>query len=325
MILLTVGWSRTFFGLHFPLPPVKIFPVQKRIVVGKFRDLAVVGITRGRQIGSSVVVSAVSYAQRCTQQAAKKLLAQVRNGGGTTGAPASGNSAAVAADSRLLGASAAPVGVRVRRIPRRPDDMTSARYRLSFTTGGLMVREAGVAVPLFLQLGDWVKVRDAIESENLLQARTVSSSQRIARELVQRLAELDEDELVLLTQASGAERGCLMWAAACRRYQLLGEFAEEVLRERFLLLAQTLEQSDFDSFIRARSIWHEELAALKDSTYRKLRSNVFLMMREAGLLSDDGRIVPTTFSESFAAVLTNRVGSDIRFFPSNDPIFRGAK
>ena len=41
-------------------------------------------------------------------------------------------------------------------------------------------------------------------------------------------------------------------------------------------------------------MWHEELAELKESTYRKLRSNVFLMLREAGLLSDNGRINPVS-------------------------------
>ena len=44
-------------------------------------------------------------------------------------------------------------------------------------------------------------------------------------------------------------------------------------------------------------MWHEELAELKESTYRKLRSNVFRMLREAGLLSDNGRIIPAVFSD----------------------------
>ena len=64
------------------------------------------------------------------------------------------------------------------------------------------------------------------------------------------------------------------------------------MRERFLLLALTLEHSEFDSFVRTKAMWHEELAELKESTYRKLRSNVFLMLHEAGLLSDHGHIIP---------------------------------
>ena len=201
--------------------------------------------------------------------------------------------------------------------------MTEHRYRLSFTAGGLLVREAGVAAPLYQRQGDWSKVRATLESENLLQGRTVSSGHRLAREVVQRLAELTDDEIDLLVDATSVERGHLMWAAACRRYSLLGEFAEEVLRERFLVLAPTLDHSDFDSFVRTKAMWHEELAELKESTYRKLRANAFLMLREAGLLSDNGRINPVMLTDRLAAVFANRTASDVRFFPTNESVAPG--
>ena len=123
---------------------------------------------------------------------------------------------------------------------------------------------------------------------------------------------LTDSEIELLIEATATERGYLMWAAACRRYSLIGDFAEEVLRERFLVLAETLGYGDFDSFIRGKALWHEEVANLKDSTVRKLRSNVFRMLVEAGLLSDDGRIVQAVLS----ARLANTLASDIRFFPA---------
>jgi hypothetical protein len=159
-----------------------------------------------------------------------------------------------------------------------------------------------------------------IESENLLQARTVSSGHRLAREVVQRLGELTDDEIDLLADATSVERGHLMWAAACRRYSLLGEFAEEVLRERFLLLAQTLDHSDFDSFVRTKATWHEELAELKESTYRKLRANVFLMLHEAGLLSDNGHITPVVLTDRLAVAFAKPPNSDARFFPTSNPV-----
>lgn len=198
--------------------------------------------------------------------------------------------------------------------------MTEHRYRLSFTTGGLLLREAGVAAALYQREVDWSKVRTIIESENLLQGRTVASRHRLAREVIQRLAELTDDEIDLIVDATSAERGHLMWAAACRRYSLLGEFAEEVLRERFLVLAPELDHSDFDSFAHMKAMWHQELAALKESTYRKLRSNIFLMLREAGLLSDKGRITPAVLTERLIAVFANGIASDVRFFPTNESV-----
>jgi len=195
---------------------------------------------------------------------------------------------------------------------------TGTRYRLSFTSGALLLREAMVAAPLYLRERDWAKVRAVVEDGNLLQARTLESGRRLTREVVQRVAVLTDEETELLADATPTERGHLLWAAACRRYDLIGEFAEEVVRERFLLLTPTLSHSDFDGFVREKAMWHEELVDLKESTLRKLRSNLFLMLQEAGLLSSDGHVLRAVLSQRVASVLVARTPSDMRFFPTND-------
>ena len=118
------------------------------------------------------------------------------------------------------------------------------------------MREAVIAAPMYLREHDWAKVRQLIDEDNLLQARTAATGSRLAREVAQRLAVLTDDEIELLVEATASERGHLLWAAACRRYELIGEFAEEVLRERFLLLTPTLDYEDFDSFVRGKALWH---------------------------------------------------------------------
>lgn len=192
----------------------------------------------------------------------------------------------------------------------------ASRYSLSFTSGALLMREAAIAAPLYLRERSWSKVRAAIEQDNLLQTRTLASSQRLTREVAQRLEVLSDSELELLIDATATERGHLLWAAVCRRYNLIGEFAEEVLRERYLLLAVSLDHDDFDSFVRSKALWHDELADLKDSTLRKLRSNVFRMLVEAGLLSDNGNIQQAVLSGRVTDALVARTPSDLRFFPT---------
>jgi hypothetical protein len=194
----------------------------------------------------------------------------------------------------------------------------SHRYKLSFTVGGLYLKSAPVAASLYRDLRDWAAVRAALDAENLLQARTTSSAKRWGRELVQRLAELDDEEIELLTDATIDERAQLMWAAACRRYELVGEFAEEVLRERFLLFATDLVGEHFNSFVRGKALWHEELAQLEVSTLRKLRTTLFLMMREAGFVTDEGIIVPTVISSRVRDQFARRNPSDVRYFPTRE-------
>lgn len=194
---------------------------------------------------------------------------------------------------------------------------THDRYALSFTSGALLTREAAIAASLYLDSRDWNAVRDQLRAENLLQARTSSSGFRLAREVAQRLAALTDDELELLQDASPSERGHLMWVAACRQYALIGDFAEEVVREKFLLLTPSLNYDDFDSFVLGKVLWHPELAEVKESTLQKLRSTVFRMLTDAGLLAS-GKIVHAPMSERVRDALDAHAPSDIKYFPTRD-------
>lgn len=192
------------------------------------------------------------------------------------------------------------------------------RYKLSFSTGGLYLQGAPMAARLYLDLYDWTAVRAALNADNLLQARTASSAKRLGRELVQRLGELTDSELALLMDATAEERAQIMWVAACRRYRLIAEFAEEVLRERFLLMAPDLTPEHFEAFLRGKMLWHPELAELEESTLRKLRTTLFLMLRQAAFVTAEGFIVPTVLSGRVREELVKRDPSDVRLFATRE-------
>lgn len=191
-----------------------------------------------------------------------------------------------------------------------------ARYALSFTSGALLVPEALVAAPLYLRERDWSTVRELIDKDNLLQSRTSSSGSRRARAVAQRLAVLSDDEVGMIVDATPTERGHLLWTAACRQYTFIAEFAEEVLRERFLTLAGTVTYEEYDSFFRSKALWHDELDDVAETSYGKLRQILFRMMVEAGLLTKQGQIEPALLSARVAECLHRRTPSDIRFFPT---------
>ena len=195
-------------------------------------------------------------------------------------------------------------------------DLNRPRYTLSFTSGGLLTRECELSASVYLERRDWKATRAQIQSENLLQARTFTSNQRITREVIQRLSTLSDAEIELLVACSPTEQGHLVWTATCRQYNIIGEFAEEILRERFLLMTPTLSVDEFEKFVTGKSLWHPELGELKPSTMRELRRVLFQMLREAGFLTDAGDIIPTVFSTRILETLQRRVPSDIRFFPT---------
>ncbi len=191
------------------------------------------------------------------------------------------------------------------------------RYALSFTAGALLASEAAVVAPVYLRKRDWAATRDRVKDENLLQGRVARSNVRILGALIPRLQTLSEAELAIVSEGTSTDRGHLMWVAACRRYVLIAQFAEEVLRERFLTLAGTVSYEDYDSFYRGKAMWHEELDGVTDLTFKKLRQVLFKMMVEAGLLTGHGQIEPVLLSPRVAECLNQRTPSDIRFFPTS--------
>jgi len=104
----------------------------------------------------------------------------------------------------------------------------SERYRLSFTTGGLFLREATTVVERYLSIRDWKAARDQVRQENLLQVRTAAAATRISKEVTARLELLDDAELEALQDGGLREQAYLLWVAACRRYTFIREFARKL-------------------------------------------------------------------------------------------------
>ena len=120
------------------------------------------------------------------------------------------------------------------------------------------------------------------------------------------------------SQASLRDRAYLLWSATCRRYAFIRDFAVEVLREHYLLRRLQLTFGDYDAFYSAKALWHVELDEIAPSTQHKLRQNLFRMLREADLISDQQQIQPAIPSPALAALLAQRGRDALLVFPATD-------
>jgi hypothetical protein len=175
-----------------------------------------------------------------------------------------------------------------------------------------------MAAACYLQLNDWSATRAHLQDENLLQVRTKAAATRIGKEVTARLEELTAEELSALQSMSPREQASLLWVAVCRRYQLIREFATEVLRENFLILRRRLVFADFENFLNGKALWHSELDDITGSTQLKLRQNLFRMLREAHLLSDQYEINPVQISPDLAKLLARQGLQEFLVFPAAD-------
>jgi hypothetical protein len=201
-------------------------------------------------------------------------------------------------------------------------DMQTDKYNMAFTTGGLFLPESTKIAELYLDAGDWEKVRSVVISENLLQLRTASSVTRISREICSRLATLSNEELDLVAHGTIAEQRYLLWLAICRRYRFIREFAVELVRERFLSLRHDLNRHDFDSFYNTKAEWHPELDKITPATRSKLRQVLFRMLREADLLTTDNTINPALLTQRVITIIGCNEPEDLNIFPITEAELR---
>ena len=194
---------------------------------------------------------------------------------------------------------------------------------MSFSTGGLFSRESVTLSMIFLEIGNWDTVRDKVLTENLLQTRTLTSAQRVCREVISRLKTLNPSELDLLVRGTSQEQGYLLWIAVCRCYKFIADFAVEILRERYLGLKIDLHNEDFDSFFNKKSEWHIELDNIRLVTRNKLRQVLFRILREAGLLTANNTINVVILSSRLLEAISSGSHRDILFFPMPESVLEG--
>lgn len=193
--------------------------------------------------------------------------------------------------------------------------MEDIKYKMSFSTGGLFLQESIVIVDLFHGIKDWDDVRSKVDTDNLLQARTVSTAKRTSREAISRLKCLSGYELDFFTDAPSEEQAYILWLAICRHYKFMAEFAVEVLHERFVTLKGDLNYIDFDTFYDHKAEWSDTLEKIKPSTRDKLRQVLFRMMREANLIGQKHDIRSALLSPHLIQLISKGNSDEFSYLP----------
>ncbi|UCZ89102.1 DUF1819 family protein [Gordonia sp. WA4-43] len=196
--------------------------------------------------------------------------------------------------------------------------MGAGSYRLSFTTGGLWVPESIKLAGLLLASSDSEAARATAVQENVVQQRTGASATRVTREIMQRLEELPSAGIEQIALGSYDDARQLLWLAACLRYRFIRDFGREVVRDRLVSGRDTVHYQDFDTFWNVQSSWVDGLRDAADSTKKKLRQNVFRMLREAGYLDGEHNVLPANLSPGAAAVIVANGADLLLSFPIHD-------
>ena len=162
-------------------------------------------------------------------------------------------------------------------------------YRLSFTSLSLRPELARIAAEAYLACGTWAGARQQVLANNAFQSRSKASLQRMEGEIRTRLKCLTHDQIAILAEGTSEERAAMAWLAAIKYATLIKEFAADVLRSKLADFDPILRPSDYDNFIASRLPSHPELGELTESSSRKIRNVLLLMLTEAGMIREENR------------------------------------
>jgi hypothetical protein len=157
-------------------------------------------------------------------------------------------------------------------------------YPLGFTSLALRPELARIVAHGFLDYGDWAAAKHHILSTNALQTRTASTAKRFEQEVRRRLQALTIPQLELLATAPLDTCRALTWLAVLKTTPLMLAFAAGVLRHKLDAGDPVLRPSDYENFFANHAIAHPALQQCTPKTKVKIRSVLFSMLREVGIL-----------------------------------------
>ena len=193
--------------------------------------------------------------------------------------------------------------------------MSQQKYSLAFNTRAALIIDTITIAKIYSEIGIWNNVKEFVSEQNILQARTVSTANRIYSEISHRLKLLTDKEMAFLLTGTEQEQRQIIWLAICKRYLLIKDFSIEVLTHRYDSSQYAVSQDDYIYFYNGKAQWHENLDKASAPSQRKARQMVFIMLRECRLINETGEIMSQLLSDELLQTLKTSSPEYIRIFP----------
>ena len=158
------------------------------------------------------------------------------------------------------------------------------KYILSYTTASLSVYEVEIIANLYLESGDWGRVRSSVLDNNSLQKGSIAGRKKLFNELKNRLQTLTVAQLAFFADASSSDAKNIALLSCFKLYGFIFDFATEVMRKKLLLFDYQMLNSDYESFYESKRVAYENLNDISESTQKKLKQVMFKMFEQAGLI-----------------------------------------
>ncbi len=181
-----------------------------------------------------------------------------------------------------------------------------SRYKANFTKGGLMVPESRLVADLLLRGSDPAGWKQAIEIDNLLRKRSLSTATTKATLIRARLRTLTADLWRLVRDGNKPLATHAVLAATVKYSPLLGDFLDLVVRDLYRRFEKTLQPRHWDAYIEDCRLRDPLMPHWRQGSLDSLRSRTLGILSEAGYLADarTRQLIPPQLAPEVRAYLS---------------------
>jgi hypothetical protein len=193
------------------------------------------------------------------------------------------------------------------------------KYVFSFTAVSMRLSEM-IGVARYLQENNFPDWENITDYEAVFGSAKEKTSIRKFRELVSRVYKLNEEQIDLLIAGDLNAQKQIAFLSICKLYDFIHEFTVEVVRDKFLVFDYHINEGDYRSFFNRKLELHPELDELAETTRKKIRQVMFLMLEEADLIDSTRtlNIQPQLLSEEVIRAILRDDPAWLRIFLYSD-------
>ena len=157
-------------------------------------------------------------------------------------------------------------------------------YSFSYTAASLRLNEMIKVANTLLNEGkaDLTMVK---ENGIAFSSTKTSTSIREFREIKNRLKKLTPKQLDIIANGDLNSQKQIGFLSMCKHYAIIKDFTIEVLRDKVLVFNYQINESDFKTFIESKMLLHPELEQFSDSTLKKAKQVLFLILEQSGIIN----------------------------------------
>lgn len=197
--------------------------------------------------------------------------------------------------------------------------INNPKYNLAFTAASLRLNEMVKSASIVLE-NDIDSLNEFKNNGHIFSLGKERTINREFSEIRKRIEKLTPGQLEILAKGDLVSQKQIAFLAVCKLYEFIKDFTIEVVRDKSLMFDYKINESDYNSFINNRLQIHPELEHFSETTAKKAKQVLFLIMEQAGIINNikDKMIQPQLLQNQVLRVITEDDPLWLRIFMVSD-------